>query len=244
MKKAAAAAALCAALLLSGCGSFLNREYAETTPHTATWFSTEDRSVLRVESYQDLVSGLLLLIGGRADEGTVWLYPDQEMSGAADAVSRACAEVREETPLGSYAVSYITHTIDDSAHNYSVVHLTFGYRRPAEQVSSMLRTTGVSALYDLLPGVAESGGRELVLQVSRFDQTREEVRRAVAELQLELVLGPEPEAPEQPPEEGGEEPPQPEEPAPRELPEGVEPWVVNFYPEEGDVGIIEVLLNG
>ena len=71
--------ALAAALLmlpLTGCGSLLNRDYSVTEPHSSSYYESEDRSVLRAESYQDLVNALLVLISGGAKEGTIWLYPD------------------------------------------------------------------------------------------------------------------------------------------------------------------------
>ena len=59
--------ALAAALLmlpLTGCGSLLNRDYSVTEPHSSSYYESEDRSVLRAESYQDLVNALLVLISG------------------------------------------------------------------------------------------------------------------------------------------------------------------------------------
>lgn len=253
MKRRLVPVLLLCALLLTGCGSFLNREYSDSEPHSATYFGGDDRSVLRVETYQDLVSGLLMLVSDRAAEATVWLYPSEDMPDAAEAMERACQEVQQETPLGAYAVGYLTYTIDDTAHNYTAIRLTVGYRRTAEQVAAMVHTTGISALYDLLPIVAQNGQSELVIRVSYFDQTREDIRAAVADLQRELFRQETPELPEEP-EEHVEEPAEPQEnaegteepadePQEPELPEGVQPWQVNFYPAEGDVGIVEVLLS-
>ena len=73
--------ALAAALLmlpLTGCGSLLNRDYSVTEPHSSSYYESEDRSVLRAESYQDLVNALLVLISGGAKEGTIWLYPRRQ----------------------------------------------------------------------------------------------------------------------------------------------------------------------
>ena len=73
--------ALAAALLmlpLTGCGSLLNRDYSVTEPHSSSYYESEDRSVLRAESYQDLVNDLMLLLTGGAREGTIWLYAGTE----------------------------------------------------------------------------------------------------------------------------------------------------------------------
>ena len=239
-----------ACVLLSGCGSFLNREYSASEPHSAAYFGSEDRSVLRVESYQDLVNGLLMLIDHRAEEATVWFYPSKESPSAADAMARACSEVQLDTAMGAYAVDYLSYTLGDSSHNYSELHLTIGYRRTARQVSAMVHTTSVSALYSLLPAAAQRGDAEVAVRVGYMDQTRDEICAAVAQLQLELYLAENP--PEEPVE--SEEPAEGEEPVEGEdseeavpeeptLPEDVQPWQVNFYPAEGTAGIVEVLLK-
>jgi len=218
MKKRLLAAALPLLLLLTGCGSFLNREYSVSEPHSDTYFGDDDRSVLRVETYQDLVNGLLTLVTDHAADGTVRLYPSGDLPAAAEAMERACTEVRQETPMGAYAVDYLTYTIDDSAHNYSEVNLTIGYRRSAEQVGSMIHVTGISALYDLLAAAVQTGTPELVIQASYFDQRPEEIRAAVEQVQRETLA------------EGVAW-------------ETVAPWQVNFYPDNGQAGIVEILLE-
>ena len=207
MRKTVLAAVLAAlTLLLSGCGSLLERDYSVVRPHSSTYYESEDRSVLRAESYQDLVNDLLLLLTGGAKEGTVWLYAGSEPMDASAAAERACKEVQQETPLGAYAV-------DDSARNYTAIQLTIGYRRTPEQIASMVYTTSISALHDLLTSAARSGSGELVVQVGYFDQQEEQVRAIVDQVQA------------------------------MEAPEEKEPWTVNFYPEGGDVGIIEIILK-
>lgn len=103
MRKTVLAAVLAAlTLLLSGCGSLLERDYSVVRPHSSTYYESEDRSVLRAESYQDLVNDLLLLLTGGAKEGTVWLYagrslwtPPPPQSGPA----RRCSRRRPWGPM-------------------------------------------------------------------------------------------------------------------------------------------------
>lgn len=218
--------ALCT-VFLCACGSFLNRSYSSSVPHSYSYFSSEDPSILRADNYQELVNALLLLIGSHAAEGTVRLYSAEDTADPSAAAERACEEVRQDTPMGAYAVEYLTYTIDTSAHSYTAISLTVGYRRTAEQVAAMVHTTGVSALYDLLPSAADSGAQELAVQVGHFDQSREEVCDAVAQLQLQRVAS----------ERGLSE----EDLA--ELPEDEEPWQVCFYPEASEAGIIEIILH-
>lgn len=209
--------ALAAALLmlpLTGCGSLLNRDYSVTEPHSSSYYESEDRSVLRAESYQDLVNALLVLISGGAKQGTIWLYPDDSGLPAPQAAERACLEVQKETPLGAYAVEYLTYTVDETPRNYDAIQLTVGYRRTAAQVAGIVHITSTSALGDLLREAARNHAAELVVQVGYFDHQAEEVRTQVTQIQAEVE------------------------------PESKEPWTVNFYPDSGNAGIIEVLLSG
>ena len=97
MKKALLAALLAALMLVcTGCASFLERDYSVVQPHSSTYYESEDRSVLRAESYQDLVNDLMLLLTGGAREGTIWLYAGTEPLDASAAAERASSGQEEE----------------------------------------------------------------------------------------------------------------------------------------------------
>ena len=196
-------------LQLSGCGSFLYREYSVMEPHASDYYENED--VLRAENHQELVNDLLILVGQQAKEGVVWLYINGTAAEAAALVEAACREVQTETPLGAYALDYLTCTVDTSPRNYVSVDLTIGYRRTEGQMNAIVHTTGISALSALLTAAADNGAEELTVQVSYFDNQQQEVRDLVAEVQNQRKSS--------------------------------EPWQVNFYPETGDAGIIEIILK-
>ena len=80
-------------------------------------------------------------------------------------------------------------------------------------VKRLARRQDTQALRELLTAAARRGSGELVVQVGYFDHQEEEVRSIVDQVQA------------------------------MEAPEQKEPWTVNFYPEGGDVGIIEILLK-
>ena len=196
-------------LLLSGCSSFLHREYSVVEPHSSDYYENED--VLRAENQQELVNDLLILVGQQAKEGVVWLYTDGADAEAADLVEQACREVQTETPLGAYALDYLTYTVDTTPRNYVAVDFTIGYRRTAEQMNALVHTTGISALSTLLTAAADNGAAELTVQVSYFDDQQQEVLDLVKDVQSRRGVA--------------------------------EPWLVNFYPENGNVGIIEIILK-
>ena len=177
------------AVTLSGCG-FLHRSYSSVSPHSVTYYESEDRSVLRAESYQDLVNDLLLLVGGHGESGTILYYPNGGLTGS-EAAERACAEVQHETPLGAYAVDYMTYTVDEDKGAFSQVAVEIAYRRTAEQVAAMVHATSVSALEDLLTATAENGGDTLVLQLGYFRDQSRDVLDTVARVQESLGVAPE-----------------------------------------------------
>lgn len=213
MKKMILTWLLLAALLLSGCSSFLNREYSTRRTHSSNYYENGQESVLRAENYQDIVNDLLVLVGNSAHSGTIWVYESDKLPDAAEAAEKACREVQRETPLGAYAVDYLSYTIDDTPRNYTALQMTLGYRRTPEQISGIVHATNLSALSDLLTAAVSSGAPELVVQLSYFDEKESDVRQIVDRVQAKL---------------------QPEEKT---------PWPIHFYPEKGDVGIIEIILK-
>ena len=181
MGKRWCAALLCAVLACSmtGCGDFLDREWYEVKDHSPTYYEGEGRDVLRADTYQDLVNNILILVGNHAESGTIWLYYAQEGLDAAEAAEKASREVEKDTPMGSYAVSYIQYTVDDTARNYSEIVVTIGYRRTEQQLTGIVHATNISALRDLLADAAAQGLTELVVQFSSTDGTAADVERLV-----------------------------------------------------------------
>lgn len=205
MKKVAFVTIFASLFLLTGC-SFLNREYSSIEAHSATYYESEDRSILRAEGYQDLVNDLLVLVTGHKETGKIRLaLTDTELDGET-AMERATHETQFETPLGSYAVDYITYTMDEDS---GLIEVNIGYRRSAEQVSGMIHTNSISALPNLLSAAVENDLEELALQVGYFEGQTDEVAQIVEQVRQEKEI--------------------------------VKPWQVNYYPNETDVGIIEIL---
>ena len=181
MKKRALAL-LCAALLAVSCTGcrLLEREWYEVTAHSSGYY--EGRDALRADTYQDLVNNILVLVGNHSEEGTIWLYYAQEGLDANEAAERACREVEKETPMGTYAVSYIQYTVDDSARNYSAITVTIGYSRTEQQIVDIKHATNTSALADLLTEAAEAGRSELAVQFSSTDTQARQVQQIVEQV--------------------------------------------------------------
>lgn len=186
MKKKLLPLLLAASLLLTGC-AFLERSYSSVSPHSATYYESEDRSVLKAETYQDLVNDLLVVVAAHESSGTILYTPGPREPDGAAAMEAACREVQLETPLGAYAVDYMTYTADGDA--YRRIQVEISYRRTAEEMAAMVHTTSVAALRDLLTAAAESGAPSLVLQVGYFRDQAQEVADTVREVREALAIG-------------------------------------------------------
>ena len=101
-------AILAACLLLTGCASLLEREYTTVEEHSSKYWEGEAANSLRAESYQDLVNDFLLLVGSHTEDALLRLYGYEDDAVVADALEQAAAEVQLQTPMGAYAVEYIT----------------------------------------------------------------------------------------------------------------------------------------
>ena len=77
--------ALCVLLCcasLTGCG-LLDREYRVTKEHSDRYWESESADILRAESYDDVVSDLLILIGRHTESATLRLYQFPDDAAAA-----------------------------------------------------------------------------------------------------------------------------------------------------------------
>ena len=202
--------ALC---LLTGCASLLEREYSTAEPHSSKFWESEATDTLRAENYQDIVNDLLILIGQHAEQATLRLYNFKDDLTVADILERATVEIQQETPLGAYAVAYITSSAQ-AQRSYYEVSLQIGYRRTVEQLQAVVNATSPEAVSSLLESALEAGKTELAVRIGYWGADgREKVESAMQQVREE-----------------------------RELTE-TPMWVVNYYPAQGPVGLLEFLLD-
>ena len=213
MKKRCLAVLMLALCLLTGCASLLEREYSTAEPHSSKFWESETTDTLRAENYQDIVNDLLILIGQHAEQATLRLYNFRDDLTVADILERATVEIQQETPLGAYAVAYITSSAQ-AQRSYYEVSLQIGYRRTAEQLQAVVNATSPEAVSSLLESALEAGKTELAVRIGYWGADgREKVESAILQLREE-----------------------------RELTE-TPMWVVNYYPAQGPVGLLEFLLD-
>lgn len=207
---AALALALC---LLTGCSALLERTYATAEPHSSKFWESEAAGTLRAENHQDVVNDLLLLVGQHRETAALRLYNFESDLAVADTLEEAAAEVQQETPMGAYAVEYIT-TSSYAQRGYYEVSVRIGYRRTLEQLQAVVNATSPEALYSLLADALDEGRTELAVRMGYWGPAGQtQVEDAMLQLREE-----------------------------RELTETV-PWVVNYYPAGENPGLVEFLLD-
>lgn len=212
MKQKVIGMILLMSLLLTGCASMLERTYSTSEPHSSRLWESDSAGTLRAESYQDLVNDLMILVGQHTEDATLRLYNFSEQT-VLDTMEQATLEVQQDTALGSYAVQYITYT-GQAQRGYYEVALQVGYRRTAEQIQTLVSTTGTEALYSLLEAAANEQRTELAVRIGYWEEAdREKIQETVQQLRNSLELT------------------------------EASPWVVNYYPSTGEVGLIEFLLE-
>ena len=215
MKKLLAlAAAISCAVTMTGCASLLERQYVTSDLHTSKFWESEAADTLRAENRQDIVNDLLLLIGQQKENATLRLYNFTDDVSAADTVQQAATEVRQETPMGAYAVEFITSSVHPQ-RGYYEVDLIISYRRSSEQIKAVKNATSAEAVASLLEAAVEEDRKDLAVRIGYWDlSSRETIESAMAQLRAELGLG-----------------------------DGAPYWAVNYYPEGGKTGLVEFLLD-
>ena len=204
---------LCLTFALSGCGSLLERQYSTVEPHSSKFWESEAAGTLRAETYSDIVNDLLLLIGQHRENATLRLYNVTGDSFDESDMEEAAVEIQQETPLGSFAVSYITFS-SQPQRGYEEIKIQIGYRRTMEQIQAIVNATSPEAVYSLLETALNQGRGELAVRIGYWTPDGQaQVEQAAALLREQRGL--------------------------TETPQ----WIVSYYPNSGTVGLVEFDLN-
>lgn len=198
--------------LLTGCASLLEREYNTVEPHSSKFWESEAAAILRAENYQDVVNDLLLLISRHTETATLRLYNFNDEARVTETLEQAAREVQQQTPLGAYAVSYIT-SASQQQRGYYEVSIQIGYRRTEDQIRSVVNATSGGAIYSLLEGAIDRGAQELAVRIGYWDERSQlEVEEAVERLRADRGLT------------------------------EAHSWIIHYYPATESVGLVEVLM--
>lgn len=159
----------------------LNRDYSSVTVHSATPTAEGDANTMRVQNYQELVNALIYLINQGEESGSI-RYSGEEAD-FKKLMDEACLEVKQEDPLGAYAVDYIKYSVISIVGSYEAdVQIT--YRRTREQVASIVDATGAAAIRSELSRALSSFDTEVVLRISYFEEDEAYIQQLVRQAYL------------------------------------------------------------
>lgn len=164
-------------LALSGCTSLLNHDYVDVQPHADRPVTEEDSSIVRVETYKQLMDGIYSFVQDGQTRGVIHIanYKGRTNSTLEADLAAACDEVKYEDALGAYCVDYIRYETSYIVSYYEA-DIYISYRRTRDQVKSIKTVTGSSAIREELQGTLSSFGSEAVLQVSYFNEDESYIR--------------------------------------------------------------------
>lgn len=167
MKRTLCALLVCALILgcLTGCGSIFDRRYSSVTTHQEQSASDEDASILRAETYADLVSCVQHFVSMGQLTGTVHVY---KYSGDIEAdLEKACNEVQTEDPLGAYALNGIEYNYSRIISYYECT-FQFSYRRGIEDITAIVSAYGNGMIRDLIQSSLSAFDGSLAIRTSSF----------------------------------------------------------------------------
>ena len=135
-------------LLLCGCAGFYETEYTVITDHVETEESSPSADrIYQVSTYAGMKNALMQLVNAGAEHGT--LRASKYSGSVSDDISRACLEVSRESPLGSYAVEYMTHSVSRILSYYEAdIHIN--YRLSQEEMERICSVSSLSEMYLLV----------------------------------------------------------------------------------------------
>jgi len=147
-----AAAVILLAAMLSGCVSMYNREYSVVTEHTGEYYDTEeDDNVQEISNYSGMRAALLKFVGSATEYGII---TTKNYNGDPQGdISDACREVLNETPLGVYAIDYISH-VCTRILSYYRIEVSITYKRTQAEIDSILAVSSASQMYSELRSAA------------------------------------------------------------------------------------------
>lgn len=159
---------LCLLMLLSLCGCGLLREntYVVVEPHDEDYDIAIDSNVLTVSSYLSLKNALLNMVEDGVTEGVI--RAESYTGNLSEDLSQAVKEVSQVSPLGAYAVDYMTYDYSRIVSYYEI-HINTTFRRTREEIQSVSFVTDVDALRVKLREAMKEYASRLVVRVGDYE---------------------------------------------------------------------------
>jgi hypothetical protein len=175
------ALALCVALSLSGCDLFEKEYRVEADYVDSASTLKDDPGIISVQNFIGMKNALIKLIEAGEEYGTI--RTDKYRGSAEDDISRACFEVTRETPIGLYAVDYMTHSVSQILSYYEM-EIYIRYKRSADEIAGVTTVYSAQESYDLIKNALESFDASVAIMQVSSSVSEEEIIDFVDECYL------------------------------------------------------------
>ena len=151
-------------LLLCGCSRLAEGEYRVVSEHVETGMNPEAIGrIFEVHTYSGLKHAVQDLVNAGTEDGIIRAV---EYSGIIrDDISKACLEVARSSPMGAYAVEYMTHSVTRIL-SYDEISIHIHYKLSQEEISEVRSVSSLSDFYARIDEGLDSGKEYLALQIA------------------------------------------------------------------------------
>lgn len=155
-------------LLFSGCTIWPDGHYVSVRDHADAGLQ-QDQEISDVKNYNQLWAAVQNLVESGKEKLTfsVENYDDALLE---PELKKAIRNVRNNTPIGAYAVEGISYEFGVTG-GVSAVSLTVSYNNKQSKISKMKQVSGMSAAAELIEGALDSCASELVIRISGYRET-------------------------------------------------------------------------
>lgn len=163
--------------MLCGCSSLMEGDYRIVTDHVDTGSSQETTaSIYEIHTYAGLKNAVQRLVNSAAEQGIIRAV---EYSGSvSEDISRVCLDITRESPIGSYAVEYITHTVTRIV-TYDEIDLHISYKLSSEEIAAIRSASSVADFYQMIDEALGSGSPQLAASLVTLSVNEQALKKYV-----------------------------------------------------------------
>lgn len=174
---------LLAAALLCGCGELLEGEYESVRHHqSGAQHGGEGVPLIQATSYDEIYDALLTMIENGDEFGVIRVSSYD--GNVEEDVNRACMEVSNDSPLGAWAVYYISSTVNRIIAYYDA-EISITYKRTPLEIQSVVDVTSTGALEGELRYLMSSYSSGEAIRLPAFILQFQDVTEMVTEIYYE-----------------------------------------------------------
>jgi hypothetical protein len=172
------AASALALALLSSCSVWFNREYYSEEPYVADYYVTiPETDIQEVRNYIGMRDALESMVSAHVDRGTI--RTNNYSGNVVDDFARAQNHIKYETPLGAFAVDYITPGIKEYLTYYEIDIRIYYTHTPGE--IAQIKSLTTAELLDELDRMLLEFDSDLTFEIATLKLTESAIVSHVTE---------------------------------------------------------------